>query len=600
MAATMRRASSGARPATLGWWAAALGFGLFSILIARAHPGATFGGRSSTAALVELAAGSAMIGAGCYVWWRRQERRSGILLTAVGVTWFFAEWNNPGITVEAAFTFGIVAAALATAVVAHAALTYPTGRVSSRLERVAIALAYVDAALVLGFMPALFFDPRRQGCSLCPHNLLLVDSDPRLFGFLSRAGIWLGVAWTIAIATLCVWRVARSSPPLRRLRAPVLAGGAVYVVLVFCDLVHSLQQGWLGTDPFEYRLWLGEAMALLAMAAGVAWSWFRARKTRSAVASLVVELGASPPSGGLRDLLARSLGDQDVEVAYPLPEPERWVDVTGSIVEPAADDDRALTPLTRGGETVALVLHRRGLLDDPSFVEELVAATRLSLENERLQAQVLAKLEDLQASRARIVAASDEERRRLERDLHDGAQQRLVGLALAIRLARTQLRADPDSNAEALLDRADHALRVAIDELRELAHGIYPAVLTEEGLAAAVEALRERAAIPVEISQVPEGRFPGAVEGAAYFLIAEALGPIAAFTAANAASVDVRRDRDRLVVEVIEDRADHPDPGSDPTLIHLADRIGALDGLVSVRHTPDGSIRIRAEIPCES
>ncbi|MDP9299927.1 MAG: histidine kinase, partial [Actinomycetota bacterium] len=371
-------------------------------------------------------------------------------------------------------------------------------------------------------------------------------------------------------------------------------------VLVFCDFVHSVRRGWLGTDPFEYRLWLGEAMALLTMAAGVAWSWLLARRTRSAMAGLVVQLGASPPPGGLRDVLARSLGDNEVQVAYPLREPERWVDVTGSIVAVAADDGRAVTPLTRGGETVALVLHRRGLLDDPALVEEFVAATRLSLENERLQAQVLAQLEDLRASRARIVAASDAERRRLERDLHDGAQQRLVGLALAIRLARTQLGADPDSNVEALLDRADHALRVVIEELRELAHGIYPAVLTDEGLAASVEVLRERAAIPVKIDQVPEGRFPSAVEAAAYVLIAEALGPIAAFTGADAASVDVRRDRGRLVVEVIEDRADHPDPGSDTTLTRLADRIGALDGRFSFQHTPDGSIRIRAEIPCES
>jgi signal transduction histidine kinase len=384
-----------------------------------------------------------MIGAGLYVWWRRRATRSGPLLAAAGVAWFFPEWNNPGIGVGVAFTLGLVASATAPPLVAHAVLAYPFGRLSSAVERLTVTLAYVDVVLVLGFVPALFFDPR-QACSLCPPNLLLVDSKPQLLDYLDRWGVWLGLVWAIGIAALCVWRLARSSAPLRRLRAPVLVAGTAYLVLVGLDFIHSLPRGQLGNDSFEYRLWLGQAATLCLVALGVTWSWLLGRRTRSAMARLVIELGESLAPGELREVLARSLGDPDLDVAYPLSDPERFVDARGTTVDRAAREGRAETPLVRRGETVALLLHRQGLLDDPAVVDELLAATRLALENERLQAEVLAQLKDLRASRARIVATGDAERRRLERDLHDGTQQRLVGLTLALRLAVAQLGQDPD------------------------------------------------------------------------------------------------------------------------------------------------------------
>jgi signal transduction histidine kinase len=588
------------RAALLAVWPAAFGFGLVSFLIARSHPGATFGGESLWSGLAELAAGWAMIGAGLYVWWHRRANRSGLLLAAAGVAWFFPEWNNPGIAVGVAFTFGLVASAMAPTLLAHAVLAYPFGRLSSAVERLTVTLAYVDVVLVLGFVPALFFDPRRQGCSLCPPNLLLVDSKPQLFDYLNRWGVWLGLVWAIGIAALCVWRLARSSAPLRRLRAPVLVAGTAYLVLVGLDFIHSLPDGQLGNDSFEYRLWLGQAAALCLVALGVTWSWLLGRRTRSAMARLVVELGESHEPGELRAVLARSLGDPDLDVAYPLSDPERFVDAKGTTVDRAAREGRAETPLVRRGETVALLLHRQGLLDDPAVVDELLAATRLALENERLQAEVLAQLKDLRASRARIVATGDAERRRLERDLHDGTQQRLVGLSLGLRLAVVQLGPDPDPNVRGVIDRADQRLRVAIDELRELAHGVYPALLTDEGLAAAVEALVERSSVPLAIDQVPEERFSSPVEAAAYFLIAEATGSIAALTGAKGATVNVRHDGDRLVIEVTEDGVSDVHQELEIRFIDLADRVGALDGRFSVTHVPDEAITIRAEIPCES
>src|SRR5260370_17527556 len=174
------------------------------------------------AGLAERGAGWAVIGAGFYVW-RRRRKRAGLLLAASGVAWFFPEWDNLGIGAAVAFTFGLVTYALAPAVVAHAVLAYPSGRLSSPLDRLAVTVAYADAALILGLLPAVFFSPPEQGCSLCPPNLLLADSQPGLFESLNRWGIRLSLVWPIVIAALCGWRLAPPRPPLPPPPPPSLA-----------------------------------------------------------------------------------------------------------------------------------------------------------------------------------------------------------------------------------------------------------------------------------------------------------------------------------------------------------------------------------------
>src|SRR5439155_15441101 len=250
------------------------------------------------------------------------------------------------------------------------------------------------------------------------------------------------------------------------------------------DFVHSLDRGMLGADQTDRRLWLAEGAALIALALGVLWGWMRRRRTRAAVAQLVVQLAESPAPAGLGALLAETLDDPSLELAYPLPD-GRLVDARGRAVTPHAE----VTSLARGGHEIALLLHRPGLLDDPGLVEEVASAARLALDNERLQAETQAQLEDLRGSRARVIATGDAERRRLERDLHDGAQQRLVGLSLALRLASSRLGPDADPERLAQIEDAQLELSAALAELRELAHGIFPAVLADEGLAAALDAL---------------------------------------------------------------------------------------------------------------
>jgi signal transduction histidine kinase len=246
-----------------------------------------------------------------------------------------------------------------------------------------------------------------------------------------------------------------------------------------------------------------------------------------------------------------------------------------------------MTPLVRVGRPVAYLWHRPGLLADPVLVEEVAAAARLAFEHERLRAETAVQLEDLRSARARVIATGDAERRRLERDLHDGAQQRVVGIAFALRLARADLADDPDPAVLVRLDEADAEVRAALAELRQLAHGIFPAVVADEGLAAALEELAEGAPVAIALRARPDRRLAPDVEAAGYFVVAETLRR----SGVTQLAVDARRRDGWLVIEVESD--------GDPLLVDLEDRVGALGGTVEAVPGESGST-IRAEIPCGS
>jgi signal transduction histidine kinase len=261
------------------------------------------------------------------------------------------------------------------------------------------------------------------------------------------------------------------------------------------------------------------------------------------------------------------------------------VDATGQpVAEPVASPGRAITTLVRDGRRIAVVAHTAAL---PDLERELGAAVRLALENERLQAEALAQLEDLRASRVRIVQTGDSERRRLERDLHDGAQQQLLALSYDLRLARAQAQADGDSHTGSLLTEAIGQAQAALGELRDLAQGIYPAILAEAGLTPALASLADAAPLPVQIHDAAEGRYPAVVETCAYLLVAEALDDAAGRDASHA-TVIVVQDGGRLVVTVDDDGTDRT-----ATMVQLADRVGALGGGLAVEPT-----RLRGELPC--
>jgi signal transduction histidine kinase len=562
---------------------AGLALGVFSLAVARGGAGYSFGGSSAFAGAAELVAGYALLAVGVTAWMRPRQARLGVILVAASFAWFLLEWSNPAAG-SAVFTTGLVLYAAAPPLVAHAMLAYPDGRVGWWLGRLALALGYAGSVLVLGLLAAAVFDPASEGCAQCPRNLLLVvGGSSSAYGSVNRAGVYLGLAWSLLVILLAAGGLVRSTPARRRQAAPVVGAGCAYLGLVAADFARSLHRGFLGTDGLDRRLWLGEAAALCVLSLAVVWAWVRARRTRSALARLVIELAESPAPGGLRDVLAGVLHDRSLVLAYPLAG-GRLADARCRAVELTGE----ITPIVRGGQQVALLSHRPGLLAEPALAEEVAAAARLALENERLQAEARFQLEELRASRFRIVQSGDAERRRLVRDLHDGAQQRLVTLSLALRLARIRLGRDPDLTLAERIDQAEAEVRAALADLRELAQGIFPVILAEEGLSAAVEALAEAARIPLEITTLPDERLGSSVEATAYFVVSEAVRRCAAGTL----KVSAARRNGRLVVEVEGDSAPAEITG-------LQDRVGALEGSVAVVHRPDGRAILQAEIPCE-
>jgi signal transduction histidine kinase len=316
------------------------------------------------------------------------------------------------------------------------------------------------------------------------------------------------------------------------------------------------------------------------------------------VGRLVASLGEPLGPGELRDALSRALGDPSLELAYWLPESEQYVDEKGRRVElPGRGSGRAASPVSVEGRPVAAIVHDPLVLDDPDLVDAVGAAAALALETGRLDAELRARVEELRESRARLLAVGLAERRRMERNLHDGAQQRLVSLALDLRLARASMREDPE-RAEELLDGVGEELSRALEELRELARGLHPAVLTDRGLEQAVRTLATRAPLPVEVD-ARIGEVPEAVELAAYFVVSEALTNVAKYAAANRATVRVGRDDGSVLVEVSDDGVGGADPAHGSGLRGLGDRLSALGGKLEVDSRTGTGTTVKASIPCE-
>jgi signal transduction histidine kinase len=396
---------------------------------------------------------------------------------------------------------------------------------------------------------------------------------------LMRASIYAGIAWIPLVIGVVAVRLLRLSAPRRRLVAPMLVTTAGYLLVVGIGYLRSAGRGFLGNDPVDRRLWLCEGGLLITIALASAWPIVLRRLTRSAIASLVVAAASMPRSGGLRESLRSALGDDSLRLLYPLDD-GRFVDGDGLVASP--DGSRPCTPLVRGDATVALLEHRPDLLDGDSAVREVTDASGLALDNERLEAERQVQLADLRGSRARIVAAADAERRRLERDLHDGAQQQLVESALALQLE--QLRATEPARATRL-EEARAEVTTALADLRTLARGLYPAELADEGLVAALEVLQEASPVPLALTSTVDERPPLPVESAAYYAISSCL--------VAASSVAVTRHDDVLRVD-IEAR------GMLPDLVAVEDRVGAVDGTVSVEPSSGVGSRVRVELPCGS
>ena len=537
-------------------------------------------------ATIGLAVGLAWSLIGLEEWRRRPARRIGPLMVFLGFAWFAGQLVYA--SVSPLYTTGLFFRPLFIAVLGHLLLAFPSGRLESRLSRALIVAAYLDTIVVNG--ASVVFQAPEPGVE----NLALIEPNAAVSEAIRNTARGIGVVLILTSLGVLARRWRGATPPWRRAVAPVLWWGAAAAALGALRLLNDGLGKPLGRVELAFFLVL--ATVPLALELGL----LRSRLARGAVAELIVELGQTRAPGKLREALARALHDPSLTLAYWLPEQQRYVDLAGQPVElPREDDSRVATTLVeREGRRVAAVVHDASLREDPELVEAVCAAAGLALENERLQAELRANLDELRASRVRLVEAADVERRRLERDLHDGTQQRLVSISMALGLAASKLGSDPEG-ARRILDETRKRLGTALEELRELSQGIHPGILTERGLGPALQELTYVAPVPIELTVPLEERLPEPVEAAVYYLVAEALANVAKYSSATLVSVNVDRRNGQAVVEVSDDGVGGADPARGSGLRGLADRVEALGGAFVVESPQGKGTRLRAEIPCE-
>jgi signal transduction histidine kinase len=538
-----------------------------------------------------LTIGCSFAGTGLFAWWRRPQNIVGPLMFGTGFFWFFNVYTLADFV--PAFAAGFLLANVSFGLLIHLLLVFPDGRLETTLERAVVAGGYF-AVTVMQLIGAFLIDPALDGCDGCPENPLLLTDDATLYDVFGSIQSLFAAAVLVGLVIALVRRWRTWPIERRRQFAPVLwAGGASLSLLTVMLVVDVLGI----SDDLRLVIFLVSLIPFAVIPFAFLAGLLRSRISRAeAVGDLVAGLGASGEGNGLRDAVAEALSDPSVELAYWVPETGGYVNARGVRVDlPAPDEQRRSTEVAHDGHRVGAIVHDGRLDDAGDLVASVASAAGLRMENERLDAELRARLEELRASRARIVEAGYRERRRVERDLHDGAQQRLMALTLNLKLARSKLDDDPPEAAK-LLDDATEELQHATAELRELARGIHPGLLSERGLVPALEALASRAPVPVELKADLEERPAARVEAATYFLVSEALANIAKHAHAERATVSVAQSNGELRVEVRDDGRGGADPDGSG-LRGLADRVAALDGEFSVLDGDGGGTAVRASIP---
>jgi signal transduction histidine kinase len=520
--------------------------------------------------------------AGLLAWARRPDSRLGLLMIAGG---FATGLSALQLThVDALYTLGALFDILPAAFFLHVFLAFPDGRLRSRFERVLVAAGYAAAV-----------------------GLQLVKMSLGSFGPSNLVGLWALPAAAAAVqhvqllslSAICLTAVGflaarrrHAGRPRRRSLALLIDSFALALVMIAVLFVvgtfdgpafQEIQRATLvvvGISPIVFLLGLLDE-----------------RLARSAVGELILELRSDPEPADLRNALARSLRDPSLTLAYWLPDFQTYFDLEGRpIHSPEGDDRKTTTLIDRSGAQVAALLHDRALDDEPELLDAVGAAAGIALENGRLHAELRARLDELKGSRARVIDAGQKERKRLERNLHDGAQQRLIALSLELSLLEQKLTEDPDARGR--IGDARKEIALSLEELRDVARGIHPAVLSGHGLAVALESIAARAPLPVRLRVDVDGRLPERVEVAAYYVVSESLANVAKHARATGASVAVGPTRVGLVVEIVDDGVGGADTERGTGLRGLADRVEALSGRLRVWTPAGGGTRVRAEIPC--
>jgi len=529
--------------------------------------------------------------AGLIAWWGRPESRFGPLMVVAGFAAFVSHlsWTSLALpyAIDAPYTVGTAASLLPPVLFLHVFLAFPSGRLERWLERTLVAAAYV-AAIGLGVAVLMLTDR-------APHNLLGIVSEPGAALAVRRVALVAISALSLAGIAVLVTRRRGAGRPLRRSLALLIDAFALALVAIPVLLIASI------FDPSGMETIRRVSYAVIGIAPfAFLFALLRARLARSNVGHLLVELRADPGPADLRDALARALGDPSLTLAYWLPEFRSWSGPDGRPVElPTAGSGRAATTLIdRDGAHVAALLHDSALADEPELLDAVTAAAGIALENGRLNVELKARMEELRGSRWRVIEAGQKERQRLERNLHDGAQQRLI--ALSLELGRLEERVGGDREASRRLDQARREIATSLEELRDVARGIHPAVVTGHGLAVALEELVAKATVLVRLNVKLEGRLPEGLEVAAFYLVSESLANVGKHAEATSATVDIACANGQVVVEVVDDGIGGADTELGSGLRGLADRVEALEGRLRIWSPEGGGTRLRAEIPCES
>jgi signal transduction histidine kinase len=522
-------------------------------------------------ALWVLPAGWSFLIAGLILWASRPDNRTGPLMVLTAFALFasrltFADQDQIRSIGQWLSSFHL-------ALLVHTLLALPGGRLGSRLARAIVIGIYLD------------FGPLN-------HAWLVLGPDG-LGGALRQASLVVGVVLLGAGAALLVQRWRTGTAAWRAAVAPVLWPGALTLGALVAWGANAALGVPVGQAP-SFALQL----AFLAMPYAFLAVLLRRHFARASFASLMVELDESRSPGTLRDALARTLGDPTLEVAYWLPETSRYVDVDGqSIVPPEPGSGRTATVVRREGRVVAAVIHDDAISDEPELIRAATAAAGFALDNERLQAELRARVDELAASRARVVRATDLERKRIERNLHDGIQQRLTSIALGLGLVESKLSSDPRAAIEDMR-QARASLGLALRELRDISQGIHPGTLTSRGLAPALRDLAYESQVPVSLRVDLDDRLPETVEAGAYYVVAEALANVTKHAHASGASVTAVREDGRIVLGIQDDGVGGADPTRGSGLRGLSDRVQALGGTLVVDSPPGRGTLVRAVIPC--
>jgi signal transduction histidine kinase len=518
---------------------------------------------------------------GLVAWRRRPDSRLGPLMIAAGFGASLSNlaWANGTVVRSVGLAFDLLPVVL----FLHVFLAFPDGRLPGRLARAIVAAGYVTTiggqlavAMLGGFGPDnAFVVADRPGVGATLHDVVLV------------------VASGLALAGIVVLAARRRAGGRPRRRTVALLVDAFVLGLLMIAVL--LLMGFASAPGFvavQRATLVVLGLAPIAFLVGL----LDAHLARAGVGELLVRLRAEPVD--LRAALAQTLRDPSLSLLYWLPQYASWVDETGQAAQLPDGEagGRMATAIERDGEPVAALVHDASLSEERELLDAVTAAAAIALENGRLRAELHAKLEEVRGSRVRVLEAGQRERQRLERDLHDGAQQRLI--ALSLDLGRLSARLGANHEAQGTLAKAKQEIAQSLDELRDVARGLHPAVLTGHGLPVALESLAARAAVPVRLTLRLNGRLAEQVEVAAYYVVCESLVNIDKHAHASSATVDLCHRDGQLVVEVVDDGTGGADTERGTGLRGLADRVEALGGRLRIWTPHGGGTRVRAEIPC--